>query len=294
MKIKWIVLVVILLIGITIFVLTAKPGWRILVYNDGLGSPDIEMASSGHMTITIGPDGDYQMTPVWELPGTEIRIKDSVKFLDVLRLPGERLIVNKDKEIENEDFFYSLYRDLKYFVYKLKNKDAYKQKKLYTRAEEVRLRKSVTDVPEGVVLKFGTEITTLDEQEDWIKIRSEQPKARGWLHKATTTDSEEQIKMLKSENSIPKLILGFVIGKDSTIHANTLAGSMVVQSNDNTYQIQFSSSDCIVFEKAHLEKFPKPFSLAGNCTIKEPNADKIYFFNTQDSIEILDLVTFKK
>jgi hypothetical protein len=296
MKRKWYLIISasIIIAGLALYVIIVKSFWRINLYDTGDGSLDQEIASMGPITINFGFDFTPKLNSYWERPGTEFLIKDSLKIDGSLYKPGDRLFVNEDGKLIKEEFLQSLFNDIHYLAWKLKNPDKFEQKTFYIRGEGTELRLAPNQIPrESLILKFGDEVRSVDQSGDWIKIVSEKPKRRGWIHNYTVTESKEQIEMLKKRNRIPKLIMLFSINKNGELTGTTLAGHYQIKYNKGQAESSLNKNDCLVFEKASAGKFQMPFALAGGYKIKEPLADKIYMLDSVNNFISFDITSFK-
>jgi len=291
----WIVGLIVIIAGLACLVIFAKPGWRVLLYDFGNGSIDTEIASSGTLTITFGVNG-AQPESIWEKPGTEFIVKDSLTIKGVKYAAGKRLIVAANGELIEEEFLQKIFHDIIYTAWKLRHPDKYEKKGMYIRALEAELRTSPNDNPwDSLVLKFGTKVVAVDEAGDWVKIVSENPKVRGWIHKYVITESGDQLDILKKQIGIPKLMLLFYVDKDGNIQGKTLAGHMTVHYNEQgKTEMKFSPFDCLIFDKESLGKIPKPFELTGGYTIENPQADIIFMMDSSNVYKKFKISSFEK
>jgi len=297
MKTKWYIIIsaLVFIISIVLLIIFSDPGWRINLYNSGDGSIDQEIASMGSITFNLGPNFNAEFDSYWEKPGSEFLIKDSLIVYGKNFEPGSRLIVNDRGELDEEGFLRGFVNDIIYTAWKLKNPDTYKQKTVYLRGEEIALSLAPNkNSRETLKLKFGEEVFTVDESGDWIKIVSEKPKMRGWVHRYTTTESKEQIEMLKKYNRIPKLITLFSLNNKGDLQGKTIAGHYTASYNEKgELRSNLYPGDCLIFKESDDGKIPKPFTLTGGYTISEPRTDKIYMLDPTGNFESFDIISFK-
>lgn len=293
---KWYVVISasVVVVGLAVLIIFADPGWRIELYDAGDGSMDQEIVSWGPVSFRLGSDGKPKFDSVWTKSGTEFLVKDNLTVRDTAYRPGDRLIVDKNGRLVDEGYFKSLINDIVYYAWKLKKRNAYKSKTVYIRAEETELRLSPTENARELRLRFGAEVKAIGESGDWIKVVSENPKMRGWIHRYVTTESKDQIDMLRQEKRIPKLILLFNVNEQGDFQGTTLAGYYYLEyADDGRTKTILSPNDCLVFDKTGIDKIPRPFTLAGGYTIQEPRADKIYMLDTTGNFVLYDVIDFK-
>lgn len=297
MKKKWYLLIsaLIIIVGFVLLVIFTDPGWRIELYDAGDGSMDQEVVSMGEVTFQLGYDGSPQFDSYWNKPGSEFLIKDSLTFNDTTYQPGDRLVVDDEGKLVEEGFLNTIINDIVFFAWKLKNPPEYEQKTVYLRTEETQLRLYTDENSrETLKLKFGTEVLAIDKAGDWIKVKSEKPKMRGWVHSYTITESKEQIEMLKKQNRIPKLIMLFNINEKGDLQGSTLTGYYTTTfNNDGKMESRLNQNDCLVFDKSNIDKIPKPFNLTGGYLIDDPKVDKIYMLDAAGKFIAYDVVSFK-
>lgn len=287
---KWILLAaaLVLLAGAAAaYIKYAKPPFRVVLYNAGGGEVDIEVKSIGDVVIELGLQG-AQIAPLWKQPAIDIIVAEDLVFRGEQYRAGDRLTSTREGELVKQPWYRAFYNDIRYYAWKVKQPAEPEPRTAYVRAEEVDLRPGPDAGSEKrATLRFGTEVQVLEERGEWFRVTVIDPRARGWLHRAVTSSSRQQLDALRQQNRVPRLILHVRVQTATELQTQTLAGGLLIPKERferGDYTPEFQPRDCLLFASENLEQAPRPFKIGGQ-TIADPSAGKFYCLSEPGNFE---------
>ena len=240
------------------------------------------------LQITTGGGWSMKMPP-----GIEILLEGEIVVSGQKWSTGARLTVDENHDLVQQSFARRMWNTTKLYVWKLKNPGEADPETAFIRAETVGLRSSPDTGPtDRQDLSFGTEVEIVFESDDgWLYVREPVLMARGWLHRAVTAGSPDEISRLQRDEQIPGLILLIDVQEEGRLETMTLAGGMVISKESlerGGPQLELQPRDCVLFEESGLHLLSQPLQMLGQ-TISDPLAGEFYCLNESGVLEKLDL-----
>lgn len=260
--------------------------FRVVLFDGGDEEAAVDVENVAEVTIVFtfnGGGGQPRPSPFWEQRAVDVVVEHDVEFRGHSYSEGERL-TSDGKSLVPQSFTRRVWNDLRYAVWRFNQGE---RDRLWVRAREVDLRGTPREgiSPERGKVKLGDLVEVLDRDMDgWINVMDLSSRRRGWVHRLVVTADAAQIERLRDEDSAPALVLWMEASSPEDIVGLTVAGGLVADSN---LEIEPQANDCIAFDSAGVQHFPKPTVIHG-LTIDEPLADKLYCFAESGGLKIRD------